>query len=277
MTSAKKCRNVFLTGASAGIGRAMALRLMEEGYEVWGTSRHVERLQDLRGLHPIVMDFADLNSVKTAWHQAVEEAGEIDILIQNAGSGLFGPLEETSVEQAQQEWRILVEGPCLLMQLAARDFRAKGRGWIVGISSLAAEMPIPFFAHYNAGKAALSAMLASLWIEMKPYGVRVVDFRPGDICTSFNQSVRKTEWAGSPYQEELGKAWLRCEHLIGAAPKPEWLAKKMVALLQQKNPKPIYRAGSFFQAVLGPLGVRLFSRYGLLQSIRSYYQLDRHS
>jgi short-subunit dehydrogenase len=264
---------VFLTGASSGIGRVLALRLMEEGYEVWGTSRDKKRLENLPGLHAIELDFAKPESVSKAWAQALVEAGEIDIIIQNAGQGIFGSIEEMGVEESRSQWVSVVEGPLLLLQLAAAHLRPTQQGWIIGISSLAAEMPMPFFAHYSAGKAAFSALLQGLWMELRPFGVRVVDFRPGDIRTPFNESVPRLLPPGSPYQAETAKAWEKSCVLIAAAPEPEVVAERIIRLLGDQDVSPVQRCGSFFQAVLAPLGVRLLPRGLLLQITRRYFGL----
>ncbi|MDX6765163.1 MAG: SDR family NAD(P)-dependent oxidoreductase [Candidatus Methylacidiphilales bacterium] len=266
--------NVFLTGASSGIGRAIASALLDEGYEVWGTARDLRHLSELRGLHPLEMDFLVPGSVEKAWARALEEAGSIDVVIQNAGWGHFGSIEETDSAAAQRQWVVLVDGPLTLLRLAAAHLRQRKRGWIIGISSLAGEMPMPFFAHYSAGKAALSALLAGLWMELHPFGVRVVDLRPGDIRTPFNEVAGKTIPDQSPYQPWIRRAWDENCRLLSLAPGPELVAKLILRMLRKGDAPAMKRCGSFFQAVIGPLGSVFLSRTGLLDSIRKYYQLD---
>lgn len=264
---------VFLTGASSGIGRAMALRLVAEGYEVWGTSRTLDRLTASPSFHPLKLDFSIAQSVKLAWLQAQEESGGIDIVIQNAGNGIFGSVEEVTLEQANQQWITLVEGPLIIFKLAAEHMRMKRTGWIIGISSLAAEMPMPFFGHYSAGKAALSSMLANLEMELKPFGVHVVDFRPGDFKTAFNDSVSQVSKINSPYGAWAETMWKESCRLLSTAPEPERAAKDLIKLLKKKNPPAVWRSGTFFQRVIGSMGVRILSRRNLLRSIRGYYGL----
>jgi short-subunit dehydrogenase len=268
-------KKVFLTGASSGIGKSIAQRLISEGYEVWGTSRQADRLSGIAGLHVLEMDLSLPSSIESAWKQGLDQAGHFDIIIQNAGYGHFGSIEETSLPEAQAQWSALVEGPLLLCRLAAAHCRLRRRGWIIGISSLAAEMPLPFFAHYSAGKAAFSSLLGGLWMELKPFGVHVVDLRPGDIRTNFNQVATQSITSSSPYGKWSSQAWKESCRLIKAAPDPEIVSRAVLRLLKQRHPPAVLRCGSFFQSVLGSLGVRLFSRSALLRSIRSYYQLDR--
>ena len=152
-------KNVFLTGASSGIGLATARLLSQKGYIVWGTTRNLSKL-DQPPFHPIEMRLEDIASVNAAWTEALRQAGHFDIVIQNAGAGIFGSIEEVSMDDARWQWQVLVEGPLQLLKLASAHLRPRREGIIIGVSSLAAEMPLPFSCHYSAGKAAFSALLA---------------------------------------------------------------------------------------------------------------------
>ena len=265
---------VFLTGASSGIGAAMATYLLEEGYAVWGTSRCKERLAGFPAIHPIEMHLEDPVSVRNAWQQALTEAGKIDIVIQNAGSGIFGSIEDISFEQSSFVWKVLVEGPLLILQLAAEHFRPRRTGLIVGISSLAAELPICFSSHYSAGKAAFSSLLAGLSMELEPFGVEVVDVRPGDIRTSFNHGLPTTIPKDSPYFPWARKAWERNEHLMKNAPESDIIDEILKKLLRDQCRSPLLRIGSFFQSQMSPFLSRLIPHRMKLKMIRSYYGLN---
>ena len=266
-------KKIFLTGASSGIGRATAERLTQRGHQVWATARDPGRLPALAGLHPLAMDLADAASIESAWRRAVAEAGAIDGVIQNAGSGICGAIEDVTPDDAQAVWRVLVEGPLRVLQLAAAHLRPRRAGLIIGVSSLAAELPISFGAHYSAGKAALSSLLAGLAMELKPFGVQVVDLRPGDLRTSFNDALRPIVPEGSAYAPWVAAAWKRSCELMESAPPADLAARAILRLLEQKNPPPVMRCGSFFQATIGPLGPRLLPQAWLLDSIRGYFHL----
>ncbi len=268
-------RTVFLTGASSGIGAALAEHLLSEGYTVWGTSRSKGRLARFPTLHPIEMTIEEPDSVRSAWRQAVAEAGEIDIVIQNAGSGLFGAIEDVSLEESRRVWSVLVEGPLLILKLAAEHLRPRRKGTIIGISSLAAELPMCFAAHYSAGKAAFSALLAGVWMELKPFGIQVIDLRPGDIHTTFNDQLPTAIPANSAYAPWVQAARRIDQQSMNAAPPPALIARAVLRLLRQKNAPCIIREGSFYQSVIAPLGPRFLPRNALLQSIRSHYGLNR--
>jgi NAD(P)-dependent dehydrogenase (short-subunit alcohol dehydrogenase family) len=267
-----KRKNIFLTGASSGIGRAATELLLENDHEIWGTSR--EPLQERPLFHPLEMRLEDPASIDSAWTNALRQAGRIDVVIQNAGSGIFGPIEDVSLENARRQWQVLVEGPLQILRLAAAHMRPRGEGLIIGVSSLAAELPMPFSAHYSAGKSAFSALLAGLSMELQPFGVRVVDLRPGDIRTAFNDHLPKTLSENSRYFPWARQTWEKCDRLMKEAPPPELVARAILALVGQENPPVVTRVGTFFQARLGPLGPRLLPLRRLLDSIRRYYGLN---
>ena len=182
-------KSVFLTGASSGIGLAIAKLLVAQGHEVWGTSRNLERIPKLPRLHAVRLDLADRLSIESAFNFALAEAGHLDVLINNAGAGHFGPAELLSMETVASQFQILVFGQIRLMQLALRHMQGRGEGLIINVTSLASRLPVPFMAAYNASKAALAAFTMSIQLELPDSRVRVVDLQPADISTEFNKSV----------------------------------------------------------------------------------------
>src|SRR5689334_9769379 len=147
-------KKVFLTGASSGIGLAIAKALSARGDEVWGTSRDPGRIPQLPHLHGVRLDLMDSNSIEQAFNGALGEAGHFDVVINNAGSGHFGAAEHLTDPEIESQFRVLVFGQLQLMRLAMAAMRAQGRGLIINVSSLASRLPVPFMAAYNAAKAA---------------------------------------------------------------------------------------------------------------------------
>jgi NAD(P)-dependent dehydrogenase (short-subunit alcohol dehydrogenase family) len=264
-------QTVFLTGASSGIGRATAELLAERGYDIWATARDASRVPNHPRVHALELDLEQPGSIDTAWTRALGEAGRIDSVIQNAGAGIFGAVEDVTPDESARQWQILVAGPLHLFRLAAAHMRPRGAGVIVGVSSLAAELPLPFAAHYSAGKAALSALLGGLAMELAPFGVRVVDLRPGDIRTAFNDRIAPALSTDSAYAPWTASAWKETRALMDGAPGPELAARAILAAVER--PRTVMRCGTFFQAQLGALGARFLPRRFLLNSIRRYYGL----
>src|SRR5947207_14137028 len=121
-------KRIFLTGASSGIGLATARLLVACGNEVWATSRNPERIPEMPRLHPMRLDLGDPRSVEEAFNTALAEAGHFDVLINNAGSGHFGPAENLSEQAIASQFQILVFGQVRLMQMALRAMQARGEG-----------------------------------------------------------------------------------------------------------------------------------------------------
>src|SRR6266404_4088467 len=173
-------KKVFLTGASSGIGLAIAQSLIAHGHEVWGTSRNLIRLEQVQGLHPVRLDLADSRSIDDAFKNALAEAGHFDVVINNAGGGHFGPAENLSAQEIEKQFQVLVFGHLQLMRLALTAMRSRGQGLIINVTSLASRLPVPFMAAYNAAKAAMAAFTMSIQLEMSDSKVRMVDPQPGD-------------------------------------------------------------------------------------------------
>ncbi len=156
-------KKILITGASSGIGLAILKLLVAQGHEVWGTSRNLERIPKMPRCHPVRLDLADRLSVDEAFKSALTEAGYLDVLINNAGAGHFGPAELLSMETVASQFQILVFGQIQLMQLALRQMQAREEGLIINVTSLASRLPVPFMAAYNAAKAAPARVAWALW------------------------------------------------------------------------------------------------------------------
>ncbi|MFH1067556.1 MAG: SDR family oxidoreductase [bacterium] len=265
--------NVFLTGASAGIGLTTAKRLTGEGFQVWGTSRDISRLPNLKNFHPLQLNLNDSQSIETAFRRALAEAGALDILINNAGCGYFAPLEHLSPEIWQEQLQTLLLGPLQLIRLALPVMKQK-KGLIINVASLAARFPLPFMSPYNASKAALHSLTQTLRLELGPRSpVQVVELQPGDIRTPFHDSMR-CQSQTEDYASAMKNAHAVMTRNIQAAPPPEKVAEIILRIIRAPSPKPLYKAGDFFQTALAPLGSRLFPAALLERALRLFYRLD---
>lgn len=251
-------RRAFVTGAGGGIGSAIVERLLADGCEVWGTARDPGRLPRRTGLHPVALDLADGSTAQNAFLSAQAEAGgAFDLLVNNAGYGVFGPVESQPFSVWAAQLDTLLAQTIRLTLLALPSMRARRCGAIVNISSLAVEFPIPGMSAYNAAKAGLSAWTQSLAYELENSGVIAIDLRPGDIRTPFNTAVVQPSVSPAA-NDRWTRVWRRFDALHASAPGPERVAEDLVRALR-RNRSGLVRSGSFFQARLSPLLARLGS------------------
>lgn len=263
-------KRVLLTGASSGIGLAIAKLLVAEGHEVWGTSRNLERIPKMPRLHPIRLDLADRLSIEESFASTLADAGHLDVLINNAGAGHFGPAELLPLETITSQFQILVFGQIQLMQLALQHMRPRGEGLIINVTSLASRLPVPFMAAYNAAKAALASFTMSTQLEFAHPDVRIVDLQPGDIRTDFNQGVIVNENVDR-YNAKIAKTWEVVERNMKNAPGPDLVAQQVLTLIQSAEPPPRLTVGNTFESKIAPLIFRFLPQRVRIWGLKKYY------
>jgi NAD(P)-dependent dehydrogenase (short-subunit alcohol dehydrogenase family) len=266
-------KRVFLTGASSGIGLAIAKLLVAEGHEVWGTSRNLERIPKMPRWHAVRLDLADPLSVESGFNAALTEAGCFDVLINNAGAGHFDPAELVPMETIASQFQILVFGQIQLMQLALRHMQARGEGSIINVTSLASRLPVPFMAAYNSAKAAMASFTMSIQLELGNSGVHVVDLQPADIRTEFNQGVIKSTEGNPRYDTKIAKTWEITERNMKNAPTPDLVARNVLRLINSGQPPPRITVGDVFQSKIAPLIFRFLPQRLRLWGLKRYYQI----
>lgn len=266
-------KRVFLTGASSGIGRAIAHALLARGDEVWGTSRNLERIPKMPRWHAVRLDLADPLSVEAAFNAALTDAGYFDVLINNAGAGHFDPAELVPMETIASQFQILVFGQIQLMQLAVRHMQARGEGLIINVTSLASRLPVPFMAAYNAAKAALASFTMSIQLELGNSRVHVVDLQPGDIRTEFNQGVSKSAKVDRRYDAKVARTWEVVGRVMKNAPGPDLVAQHVLKLVNADRPPPRVTVGDMFQSKIAPLIFRFLPQRLRLWGLKRYYQI----
>jgi NAD(P)-dependent dehydrogenase (short-subunit alcohol dehydrogenase family) len=263
-------KKVFITGASSGIGLAIAKLLLANGHEVWGTSRTLERIPKMPRLHPICLNLADERSIEQAFRSTLAEAGYLDVLINNAGAGHFGPAEVLPLETITSQFQILVFGQIQLMQLALQHMQPRGEGLIINVTSLASRLPVPFMAAYNAAKAALASYTMSTQLEFAHPDVRIVDLQPGDIRTDFNEGVVVSDNVNH-YSAKIAKTWAVVERNMKNAPGPEVVARQVLSLIQSVNPTPRLTVGNLFESKIAPLIFRFLPQRVRVWGLKRYY------
>jgi len=266
-------KRVFITGASSGIGLATAKLLAERGDEVWGTSRDVARIPQIQHLHAVRLDLCDNVSLGESFKTALREAGHFDIVINNAGSGHFGPAELLSAEAVQARFQTLVFAHIELGRLALASMRSHGGGRIINVTSLASRLPVPFMGAYNAAKAAMASFTMSLQLELEGSDIRIIDMEPGDIRTDFNDAVAKTDGGDPRYTARVERAWRVADRNMKTAPKPDLVARRIAKLIDAANPPPRVTVGNPFQSIVAPFIFRFLPQRVRIWTLKKYYRL----
>lgn len=233
-------KTVVITGASSGIGYHAARFFLDGGYTVYGLSR---KAGDLEGVKYISVDLTDEESVKAAFDRIVSETGRIDILINNAGSGISGAIEFTELSDAQYQMDVNFFGMVRCIKCALGIMRQNG-GKIVNISSVAAVFPLPFQAFYSASKSAVNALTMSLRNEVRKFGnIQVCAIMPGDVKTGFTSSRRKNETGDDIYGGTISRTIAGMEHDEENGMTPEYIGRLIYRIAIKRKLKPYYIGG----------------------------------
>lgn len=239
----------LITGCSSGIGRATAALLAERGWHVFATARHPESLAGLAGerITPLGLDVTDETSMTSAVDRVLAQAGRIDALVNNAGYGQGGPLEEVSSEKIRRQFETNTFGPLRLAQLVLPAMRAQGGGRIVNVSTMGGRVSIPFIGPYCASKFALEAWSDALRAEVRPFGVRVVLVEPGSVRTNFRATaVRESERfladGASPYHRYAERFGRFIDRATPRSAPPERVARVIHRALTAQRPRARYVA-----------------------------------
>jgi len=274
----KTMQRIFITGASSGIGLLTARTLCGLGHLVWGTSRTPGNLPAIERFHRVVLDLNDPSSIESGFRNALLEAGHFDVLINNAGAGVFGPLEAFSDAEFTTQIDTMLLGPLRLIRLVLPDMRRRNAGLVINVSSLAAEFPLPFLTPYSLTKAALSAMTEGLALELAHTGIRLVDVRPGDFATGFHHSTRRIgEGLAAAYAPNLERAWIAIDRNMNRALNPQRVADALVRIIEGGRRAPVVAVGDVFQARIAPYLSRRAPRAWVQWGIRLYYGLKKRS
>lgn len=271
-------KKVLITGASSGIGAAIAMYLAERGYQVWGTTRNLSKVKDLpqelqKSVHFIAMDVNCAESVQSGVAEYFKQSGGIDILINNAGYGVLGPVEEFPLERTKEIFETNYFGTLRVIQAILPTMREQRHGLIINLASLGAKFVIPFQTHYSATKAAIEALTEGLRQEVRPFGIKVVAIEPGDIKTNFNDVIDFGDTNQSPYKPWVDASWHLTDINMKKAPSPEVIAKKVYQVIQMKHPRTRYAAGDFLSTKF-PFIQRFVSDRVKEKLIRIFYGID---
>jgi short-subunit dehydrogenase len=262
---------VLVTGASSGIGRASALALAGRGYAVFGASREALAQAPRPGITWLAMDVRDEASVKAGVEKVSARGLPLAGAVCAAGYGVFGSVEETSIERARAQLETNVVGVLTVLRAVLPTLRTRGRGRLVVVGSLAGRAPIPFQAHYSASKAALDALVLALRNELHGTGVAASLVEPGDIRTEFNERMDWGDGAASAYGDRIARCAEVVRRALPKAPPPDLAAAAVVRAFTAARPRARYAVGPDSRLV--PLGRRLLPDAVSLALIRDHFRV----
>jgi NAD(P)-dependent dehydrogenase (short-subunit alcohol dehydrogenase family) len=222
----------LVTGASSGIGAAVAAALVKRSFRVFGTSRKPVALGP--GIEPILLDVGSQDSVNGCLGQVLAATGRLDVLVNNAGYLLAGAIEEARPEEAQALFDTNYFGVVRMTRAVLPKMREQRAGRIVTVSSLAGRVPVPFWGHYNASKFAVEGLMETLRYEVEPFGIRVCLVEPGAIKTPFYAQPRSAPIAA--YDHWRDRALAVMKGFETKAPGPELVGAVVARLATQRKP-----------------------------------------
>lgn len=264
---------ILITGASAGMGKEFAKQLLQDGHIVYGAARRLDKMNDLGqlGVKVMAMDVTDDTSMVQGIGKIVQTEGRIDILINNAGFGSYGALEDVSMNEARYQLEVNVLGAARLIQLVLPHMRRQQYGKIINISSIGGKLALPFGGWYHASKFALEAISDSLRSEVASFGIDVVVIEPGGIKSEWGQiamdNLIKTS-QNTVYWSSAQKLAAGLQAVENKVPEPVVIARLVQEAINAKRPKTRYvggymaKAGLFMKKILPD---RLFDKMMLSQ------------
>lgn len=236
----------IVTGSSSGIGYAVCAQLLNEGYTVYGFSR---RGGAPDGVNAISVDITDREAVFAAVGNVISEKGRIDLLVNDAGMGISGPVEFASAEDIKRIVDVNFMGQVYCTQAVLETMRGQKDGHIVFVSSVAAGIAIPYQAFYSAAKSAVNSITLALRNELKDFGIKVCAVMPGDTATGFTDARKKESLHDGIYtHNETATAAMEKDERGGMS--PAVVAGTIVKAAKKDDPKPLYVAGGKYKVFM---------------------------
>ncbi len=238
---------VLITGGSSGIGKSIGEFLHQKGFIVYGTSRNPERIQN--SVFPLVsLDVRDVNSIQNAIAEVISKSGRIDVVINNAGVGITGPIEEIPTQEIRNHFDTNFFGPIEVMKAVLPQMRTQKTGLIINITSIAGYMGLPYRGIYSASKGALELITEALRMETKSFGIHITNIAPGDFATNiaagrYHAPVIK----GSAYEIPYGNTLKSMDEHVDSGSNPNEMAEAVYKIIETSKPKIHYKVGAFMQ------------------------------
>jgi|TARA_R110002072_G_scaffold125944_3_gene262519 short-subunit dehydrogenase len=239
---------IFITGASSGIGKAIGLFLHEKGYSVYGTSRNPSNYQDVVPFPLLKLDVTKPDTIEDTVAQIIAETGQIDVLINNAGVGITGPIEETPIDEIRNAFETNFYGPLHVIKAVMPQMRKQKKGHIINITSIAGYMGLPYRGIYSATKAALEITAEAYRMEIKQFGIHMTNVAPGDFATNIASGrYHAPVLEGSPYKQAYSATLKTMNEHVDAGNNPNEMAMAIHRIIETEQPKIHYKVGAFLQ------------------------------
>lgn len=238
---------VLITGGSSGIGKSVGEFLTDKGFIVYGTSRNPKNIKD----HPFNLVALDLNNVESidkAVEAVVLAEGRLDVLVNNAGMGITGPIEETPTDEMRKVFDTNLFGAIDVMKAVLPQMRLQQSGLIINVTSIAGYMGLPFRGIYSATKGALEIVTEAIRMEVKKFGIEVTNVAPGDFATNIASGRYHTPvFENSPYEKVYKKSLDLMDAHVDSGGDPIEMAQAIYKVINTPSPKIHYKVGDFMQ------------------------------
>lgn len=238
---------VLITGGSSGIGKSIGIYLTAQGYKVYGTTRNKAKYPNFNDFNLVELDVRKTETIAQAVSYVVAQEGSIDVLVNNAGVGITGPIEETPDEEIVNAFNINLNGPIHLMKAVLPQMRKQKNGLIINITSIAGYMGLPYRGIYSASKGALELVVEAMRMEVKDFGVHITTVAPGDFATNIASGrYHAPLLEDSAYKKPYGNTLQVMNEHVDSGEDPIQVAKMVFKIMNTKKPKVHYRVGGAF-------------------------------
>ena len=239
---------VLITGGSSGIGKAIGEYLVTKDYKVYGTSRNPDRFKADFPFALLQLDVTSTASIKACVASLLEREATLDILINNAGVGITGPIEETPIEEIHNVFATNVYGPIQITNEVLPTMRLQQCGHIINITSIAGYMGLPYRGIYSATKAALEITTEAYRMELLQFGIHMSNVAPGDFATNIATGrYHAPKLDGSPYKKAYSATLAMMDADVDSGQDPHQMAAAVYKIINKKTPKVRYTVGAFMQ------------------------------
>lgn len=239
---------VLITGGSSGIGKSVATSLSNKGFTVYGTSRNPDRITEKLPFKLIALDVTNVETIKTAVASIIKAEGKLDVVINNAGVGITGPIEETPDIEIKNAFQTNVFGPLDVIKAVLPQMRQQGSGLIINVTSIAGYMGLPYRGVYSATKGTLELLTEALRMEIKDFNIQMTNIAPGDFATNIASGrYHAPVLENSPYKVPYSNTLKLMNEHVDHGNDPIEMAEAIYGVMMSSSPKIHYKVGAFMQ------------------------------